>query len=153
MLIVGFGVSVFDVLKALVLMIILPLLISRLCKRLPDSIFSSSKSITNICLGLIAYTIIGLNQPTIFSDTISLFPLMIVNFLTTFGTGLSVYFTAKKLGVKYERVVSYTLFAGFKNGGMTAAVAISLVSTAAALPAALHPIFTISLSLLLGTLI
>ncbi len=143
--ILGSSIDVLVILQMLGLLIILPLIISRILIRMPESRFSYSKSIINISFFFVNYILIGLNQAALLTEFFSLLPLFFIVIVRTFGTGFLIYFLAKRLGVKKDRAISYGLFSSYKNGGMAAAFALVLVGTAASLPAAIGSIIGIFL--------
>ncbi len=140
----GSSVDIFEILKTLILIIILPLMLSRILINHPHSLDSLQKIIVNFCFAFINYIVIGLNQAVIFSDPAALWPVLFVHLLTVFGAGTLVYLAGRRLNVSKDRCIPYTLFGAIKNGGMSATIAIIIISPAASLPAALHGIFTIS---------
>ena len=133
----GAGIDVLIILQMLFVLIIIPLIVSRILARMPDSRFTGSRSVINICLFFVNYILIGLNQAAFLSEFAALLPLFFIVIVRTFGTGLSVYFISKRFGVTKERAISYSLFSSYKNGGIAAAFALVLVSAAATLPAAI----------------
>lgn len=133
----GSSVNVYVILQMLVVLIIFPLIVSRILIRIPDSYFSGSRSIINVCLFVVNYILIGLNQAALVNEFMMLLPLFFIVIVRTFGTGLSVYFISKRLGVEKARAISYSLFSSYKNSGIAAAFALVLFSTAATLPAAI----------------
>jgi BASS family bile acid:Na+ symporter len=141
----GSSIDVFAIMQMLGLLIILPLIVSRALIRLPESRFTYSKSVINMCFFFVNYILIGLNQAALFTEFLSLLPLIFIVIVRTFGTGFLTYFLAKRIGVRKERAISYGLFSSYKNGGMAAAFAIVLVGTAASLPAAIGSIIGIFL--------
>ena len=141
--ILGFMVDAVEMLKTLLLVIVVPLVLSRILLRLPKRHLSFKTSVINVCFAAITYCVIGLNQPMIVGNAFSLAPLVFILLLTSFGTGSFIYVVSKRFGTGKERAVSYALFGSLKNGGMTAVFAMTLVSAAASLPAALHSFFTV----------
>lgn len=142
---IGSTIDVFVILQMLVLLIILPLIVSRVLLRMPGSYFSGSKSIINLCYLGLNYIIIGLNQAALVTGFMALLPLIGIVLVRTFGTGFLAYFASLRLGTGKPRAISYSLFASYKNGGMAAAFAIVLVGAAASLPAAIGSIIGIFL--------
>jgi len=145
----GTSIAIDRLLESLVLLIIVPLILSQLIRkwRCCDE-FSFTKPAVALSIGLVTYIIIALNQEAIFSQPALVLPLLLICFLRTFVIGVLVYFVLKK-AKKAERV-SYALFASFKNEGVTAAVAIALVSPLAALPAAFGSILELAFFVFLG---
>jgi len=149
----GFMVDIFEIIRILALVILLPLAISIVLRMVPEGILSVRKSVVNLSLGIIIYAIIGLNQAAIFTDTAALIPVFSLLFIKTFVLGVLVFYLFKRFGVSLERNISYTLFSIYKNGGMASAITIVLISAAASLPAALQSIFTFSFLPFFGFLI
>lgn len=141
----GSAIDAFVILQMLGLLIILPLIISRILVRIPESRFSCSKSVINVCFFFVNYILIGLNQAALISEFFSLLPLFFIVIVRTFGTGFLIYFLAKRIGVKKDRAISYGLFSSYKNGGIAAAFALVLVSSSATMPAAIGSIMGIFL--------
>ncbi|MBN1896764.1 MAG: hypothetical protein JW789_03505 [Candidatus Aenigmarchaeota archaeon] len=139
----GSAVSVFEILKVLFLIIIVPLGLSRLANRYYKSGIGIQKLLVNICFALINYSIVGLNSAAILADPVSLGPVLAVNFLTVFVPGTAVFVLMRKFCADKGKCISYALFAAFKNGGMSATLALLLISPTASLPGALHGPFTI----------
>ncbi len=146
----GFTIDVLEMIWILLSMLLVPLAISLLLgRRLAGRVEPFRKPVVNLAFGAITYIVIGMNQHSIVSDPVSLAPMLVVLAMASIGTGALVYFGSRRLGSGRERAVSYSLFAGLKNGGMSAAFAVILVSPAASLPAALHSLFTVGLFLFL----
>jgi BASS family bile acid:Na+ symporter len=141
---IGSAVDVFEVLKILFLMILLPLVISRFIKRVPGTTQRREKIIINFCFALINYSIIGLNHSVIFSDLVSLGLVILVNTIVVFVPGTAIYLAGRKMGIPRDRCITYTLFGSIKNGGMSATLALLLLPAAASIPGALHGISTIA---------
>lgn len=144
LLFLGQSVNIFEIVKTLSLIIILPLLLSRLLIRHPHSTDRYQKIIVNFCFGFITYSIIGINQHLILAEPLSLIPIFFVHTLAIFIPGTGIYLLGRKMGVEKERCISYTLFSSIKNGGMTATLALLIFTPAASIPGALHGPFTIA---------
>lgn len=147
----GASVDVYYLLQILFLLIVLPIILSRFLM-FKSRIFDYDKIIINICVGIIIYTVVGLNQTTILTKTITLFSIFLIGFVKTYGTGSVVYLGLKKFGVpKKERVV-YALFGSLKNLAATATVSIMLFGEKAALPASIIIIFEATILVLISFL-
>jgi BASS family bile acid:Na+ symporter len=121
-------------LQLLLLLIFLPLLLSRLIPSHP-----LEKIVIPLSFAGIIYIVIGLNQGYLYAPF--LLPLFIVSFLRTFVTGTS--FLLFKRILEREKAITYSLFASYKNLGATAGIAIALFGIEASLPAAIGIIFEI----------
>lgn len=141
---IGQSVDVFEIVKTLSLIILLPLFLSRLLLRHPHYTDRYQKIIVNFCFGFINYSVIGLNHEAILMEPLSLTPVFAVHLLAVFIPGTLVYFIGRKMNVEKGRCIAYTLFSSIKNGGMTATLALILFSPAASLPGAIHGPFTIA---------
>ena len=135
--ILGSSVDIFVIFQMMVVMIIIPLIVSRILRRMPDAYFTGSRSIINVLLFVVNYILIGLNQSALVNEFVLLLPLFFIVIVRTFGTGLFVYFFARRISIKKERAISYMLFSSYKNSGIAAAFALVLISAPATLPAAL----------------
>ena len=129
------SVDVFFLIRLLVILILLPLLLSRLCVKIKSACWIYSKSIITVSFALITYLILGLNHGIIISEPVSLIPVMIVIFLRSFVVGTIVFFLALKSSAG-RRAVTYALFSSFKNNGAAAVIALSMLSAKASLPMA-----------------
>jgi len=140
------GVDLLYVFEIALLMILLPIFISRLgpIRHLKiDPVLP-----INAGFFLINYTVVGLNSYTIFGY---IQPLAVVAFARTFLIGTVVYLLARFKGVDYPKRISYTLFSSYKNLGLAAAISIALFGPAAGIPIAVcilgETLFYIFLSL------
>lgn len=123
------GVSLQYVFETALLMILLPVLLSRLARRIRiDHVLP-----INAGFFLINYTVLGLNSSAIFEN---IGPLAGIAFARTFLIGTAVYLLAKLRGVEYSKRISYTLFSSYKNLGLAAAVSMALFGPEAGVPVA-----------------
>ncbi|MGA9099690.1 MAG: bile acid:sodium symporter [Methanotrichaceae archaeon] len=140
------GVDLLYVFEIALLMILLPILISRLGP-IKDLKIDPVLPI-NAGFFLINYTVVGLNSDAIFGY---IRPLAVVAFARTFLIGTAVYLLAKFKGVDYPKRISYTLFSSYKNLGLAAAISIALFGHEAGIPIAVcilgETLFYIFLSL------
>jgi len=150
LLLIGFQVNVIEILKLSVLLIIAPLVISILLRRLPDSFFSPTRPILNLCFALNTYTFIGLNQRVLLTDFMTLLPVTITLFLKTFAISILVFAVSMRFGAPRERAITYAFFSSYKNESMAATFALVLVSAAASLPAVIQVIYEILFVIFFG---
>jgi BASS family bile acid:Na+ symporter len=125
----GAGVRVGDTLEIVLLLILLPLLASRLVGRLR---IDPAHPI-NAGLFTVTYIVVGLNSSAI---SMEVGGVLLVAVVRTFASGAIVYAAAALAGVERPQRVAYTLFGSFKNLGLAATVALLLFGPRAAVPAA-----------------
>ena len=123
------GISPIYLLQISIVLILIPALASRLVRLLPIN------PVLPINLGffLVTYTVIGLNQGTLWMDG---WIVAWISIARTFAVGLAVFILARSAGLKSSQAISLTLLGSFKNLGLAAAVSLLLVGPAAGLPAA-----------------
>jgi BASS family bile acid:Na+ symporter len=125
------GVSVLDTIEIIILLILLPLILSRYVRKLRiDPVIP-----INLAFFAVIYTVIGLNRSALFGEGIA--EAAVIAVARTFIVGLAVYWVTGLIGVELPRRISYTLLASFKNLGLSAAVAILLFDPRAGIPSAL----------------
>ncbi|MFC2162813.1 hypothetical protein ACFLRF_03955 [Candidatus Altiarchaeota archaeon] len=148
---IGGHMDVAYLVRLLLLLILLPLLASRILGRINTGLWVHSKSFVTLCFGLITYIIIGLNHQIIRSQATALLPILAVVIIKTFVLGSLVFF--HYLGREgYGRAVSYTLFSSYKNNGAAAVIALSILPVKASLPFAFASFAEIAFFILLKQL-
>jgi len=125
--------------KNVILLILLPLIISRIFYRRINP--QKAKVITNLCFFTLVFSVIGKNRQFIFEEYSLLAILSILMAIRTFGAGLFIREVARKAGINEKRAINYALFASFKNEGLVMLIAASLFSYETALPAVIALIF------------
>ncbi len=135
---IGSVINVLEVLRLLFLLIIIPLVISTILKKIPDLYFSFSKSIINLCFATILYSIIGLNSSLLATNLVSLAPVGFLLFIKIFVISIFIFFASLRFGASRERGVSYALFSGYKNAALASVFAYILVGVSASIPAVTH---------------
>ena len=136
----GKGMDAIILFKTMIILIFIPFIVSRPLGKVNSWLFKWEKIIINLCFALISYTIIALNRSIILDLSHTLTVVGII-FLRTFVIGSIVYIILSRMLSNPKKVISYTLFASYKNGGLTAALALMFLNSKAALPAALSAIF------------
>ena len=134
-LLLGGVADVNYLLQLMAVLIILPMLLSRVFRRIDSPLWEHSKSVVTLVFALITYVLVGLNHTAITSEPLLLLPVVVVILLRTFVSGTVVYYISRSLGAG-NRAVSYALFSSYKNNGAAAVIALALLNPAAALPMA-----------------
>jgi BASS family bile acid:Na+ symporter len=136
-------ISIYSILQNIVLLIVIPLLLSRLIMKIKIS-ENKTHFITNICFFILVFAIMGKNQSFLFYNSFLLLMLVFAMFIRTFGIGSLVLWTGKKIGLPKEDSISFSLFASFKNEGLALLIAFSLFGPSSSIP----PVIAIILELL-----
>jgi BASS family bile acid:Na+ symporter len=135
----------FRIVKILVLLILLPLLISRLLRRarLVDYLEPVRGALTNWSFALITFTIVGLNRELFLHNPASLITPVLIALITTFGLGWAIWWVARVLGVGQETTISLIMLGTLKNAALAGGLALSLFNKQTAVPATVCAIFLI----------
>ncbi len=136
LLLTGSSASFFEILEALIILIVLPIIVSRFLhiKRTKESI--------NIGFFIVIYTVIGLNVENL---SFYLYPVIIIAILRTFFSGSIILFASLKNETIFETSMVRALFASYKNLGFTAGVALVIFGEEASIPAAICILFEVLL--------
>ncbi len=137
--ILGEEVNSLMLIKNILLLIALPLLLSRLIKGRIDG--WSIKMMTNICFFFIVFSIVGKNRGFLFEDATTILLISAMMMVRTIGTGGIIKKISEWKGVRKENSINYALFASFKNEGLVMILASSLFGYEAAIPAMIALIF------------
>ncbi len=149
------GASFVEPLKLLTIMvelIIVPLFLSRilLWTGMAIRIEPLKGAITNWSFFLVSYTIVGLNRAVFIGQPLSLVPVALIAFASTFFLG----FVIEKLGGLFrfdpKTLTSLVLLGTLKNYGLAGGLALALFSKRTAVPATVSVIFMIVYIVWLG---
>lgn len=131
----GQAVSEATLLYYIGMLIVIPLTLSQLVKRIITS--SAHKGmLINIAFFVMVVAVAGANRDVLLTVSPVLVALIAVAFVRIFGVGLAFYHYCMKKGVDRKDIVTGTLFATYKNTGMAASLALVLIGPEAAVPAA-----------------
>jgi BASS family bile acid:Na+ symporter len=110
-------VQPFRIVKILVLLILLPLLISRVLRwvRLVDYIEPVGEALTDWSFALIIFTIVGLNRELFLHDPATLIAPVLIALISTIGLGWVISWVAKLLGLAHEITISLIMLGTLKN--------------------------------------
>lgn len=130
----GHAVDLLTMLWYVGVLIVVPIVVSRLLRRLNiepglNHIF------INISFFVLVIAVAGANRGVFFGEPVLLLSLIAVAVVRTFGIGIGVDLYNKRRGLPREKRIPEALFATHKNTGMAAALAIALIGDAAAVPA------------------
>jgi BASS family bile acid:Na+ symporter len=134
--ILGMDVNPLSLVSSVLIMIFLPIIISRGVKRVTMSA-DTRVSIINLSLLVVSFAVVGANREFFFRDPYLIVILLAAATARVFIPGLAVYWIAKKSRFGRKQGVNMVLFTTYKNTGMAAALAATLIGAEAALPAAI----------------
>jgi BASS family bile acid:Na+ symporter len=134
--ILGVEVNPLSLVSSVLIMIFLPIIISRGVKKVTISA-DTRVAIINLSLLVVSFAVVGANREFFFRDPYLIIVLLAAATARVFIPGLAVYWVAKKSRLDRKQGVNMVLFTTYKNTGMAAALAATLVGTGAALPAAI----------------
>ncbi len=92
---------------------------------------------------VVVYTIVGLNQDAFLAHPVTLVPIVLVAFVTTFGLGYLIDRLARFLGRGKPNRISLIFLGTRKNYGMAAAIALALFGPRGTIPAAVATVFAV----------
>jgi BASS family bile acid:Na+ symporter len=133
-------------------LIITPLVLSRILVRtgMASRIESVKGLITNWSFFLVSYTIVGLNRAIFLGQPLSLIPVALIAFASTFLLGFAIEKLAGMLRIESETITSLVLLGTLKNYGLAGGLALALFSKRTAVPATVSVIFMIVYIIWLG---
>lgn len=148
MVLLFIGTSFVDPLKLMIItieLIFAPLLFARILimtgiARLIEPI---KGDITNWSFFLVSYTIVGLNQQVFLTQTLSLLPVAIISFASTFLLGWIIGLFCRIARLDKKKTTSIVLLGTLKNYGLAGGLALSFFDTKTALPSTVSVVFMI----------
>lgn len=139
---IGSSVSTSSLVTSLLLLIVLPMVASRLVMRLKIS-KPVNTSMMNMCFALLIFAVTGANRDAFIGEPTVMIAISAACVIRTFGTGLGTEYFLRKAKMQREERTAYVLFASYKNLGLTATLAIALFEPAVAVPATICIVFEV----------
>ncbi len=135
----------YKLLKIMLLLIVLPLILSRVILYLnwQERLSPVRGLLTDWGFFIVLYSIIGVNRNLIFSNPLTVVPMAAIVIGTTFILGWLIQRTCILCMVDKKNTISLVLQGTMKNQGIAGGLAITLFAEEAALPSAIYSIFTI----------
>ncbi|MEM1513738.1 MAG: hypothetical protein QW762_03915 [Candidatus Thermoplasmatota archaeon] len=130
-------VNSFILIKNIIVLLIMPILLSRFIYRKIDE--NKIKILSNMMFFIIIFTMVGKNRNFLLENSLIFLSIMMA--IRTFGTGGIVKIFGKKFGIDNKKIVNYALFSSFKNEGLVMLLSSSLFGYTAAIPAVVALIF------------
>ena len=142
LLLIGSSVDVRSLVESLLILIVLPMVVSRLVAR-ADISKTTSTSLINVSFAVLIFAVAGANRKAFVGDPVIVLAICAAGFVRTFGIGLGTELSLKKMGMQKDERISYVLFSSFKNLGLTATLAIALFEPIVAVPATICIVFEV----------
>jgi BASS family bile acid:Na+ symporter len=139
---IGSAVSVEDLLVSLLVLIVLPMVLSRAIMKMKLE-KSTGTMAMNIAFAVLIFAVAGSNRDAFTGDLMTVVLISVACIIRTFGTGLGVEFFMRRLGVPKQDRISSVLFSSYKNLGLTATLAIALFEPMVAVPATIGIVFEV----------
>lgn len=141
LLLFGSEIGLWPIIRNLIILIIIPVIVSRIFLGIGYKEKEFDQVIVNVAFFLIIFGAVGANRNLFITETNLLLPILILATFRSIGLASVVYLIGKKLNTPSDRLKSYTLFAGFKNGGLAIILAVSLFGIKASFPIVLGFVF------------
>jgi len=142
LLLIGSAVSVTSLVYSLIILIVLPMVVSRGVRKLRIE-KSVNTALTNISFALLIFAVAGSNRDAFLEEPMLVLGISALCIVRTFGSGLLTEFSLRKLSVPVADRAPYVLFASYKNLGLTATLAIALFEPIVAVPATICIVFEV----------
>lgn len=139
---IGSAVSVFSLVTSLLLLIVLPMALSRVLMR-REMGKESRTTVTNLSFFVLIFAVAGSNREAFLNDFSMVIAVSVACLIRTFGTGSLSELALRRMSVPKEDRIHIVLFSGYKNLGLTATLAIALFEPAVAIPATICIMFEV----------
>ncbi|HPC08576.1 MAG TPA: hypothetical protein PK004_07640 [Smithella sp.] len=135
----------YKLLQIMLLLIVLPLILSRLILYFnwQEKLSSVRGFMTDWGFFIVLYSMIGVNRDLILSNPFTVFSVAVISFCTTFVLGSVIQRICAFCKIDRKNMVSLVLLGTLKNQGIAGGLAISLFEKEAAIPSAIYSIFMI----------
>ncbi len=134
LLLFGREIGIWPILRNLIILIIVPVIISRLLLKVGYEEKEHDRVIVNTGFFLIILGAVGANRTLFFTETSLLLPVFFIAAVRSLGLATLVHFGGKRLKIRPDRLKSYALFSTLKNGGLAIILAVSLFGSKASFP-------------------
>ena len=131
---IGSSVSVSSLIVSLLLLIVLPMAVSRVIM-MKDIEKRAKTTVTNLSFFVLIFAVAGSNRNAFLDDPYMVIAVSAACLVRTFGTGFFTELLLRRRAVPKEDRIHIVLFAGYKNLGLTATLAIALFEPIVAVPA------------------
>ena len=142
LVLIGSSVSVTSLIVYILLLIVLPMGLSRAVMRMRISKATNS-SVLNVSMAVLIFAVAGANRSAFQGELLVVAAISVACVVRTFGTGLLTEVVLRRIGMPKSSRISYVLFSSYKNLGLTATLAIALFEPIVAVPATICIVFEV----------
>jgi len=139
---IGSAVSVASLIAYILLLIVLPMALSRAVMRANLS-KSANSSMLNVSMAVLIFAVAGANRSAFTGDLSIVAAISVACVARTFASGLATETILRSMKMPKAERISYVLFASYKNLGLTATLAIALFAPIVAVPATICIVFEV----------
>jgi BASS family bile acid:Na+ symporter len=142
LVLIGSAVDVTSLIIYILLLIVLPMALSRAVMRMRIS-KPVNTSMLNISMAVLIFAVAGANRAAFQGELIIVGAISAACVVRTFGSGLLTEAVLRRAKIPKTARVSYVLFSSYKNLGLTATLAIALFEPIVAVPATICIVFEV----------
>lgn len=139
---IGSSVSVESLVSSLLLLIVLPMALSRGVAKARLEKHTVSV-VMNISFAVLIFAVAGSNREAFFEEPWIVLAVSAASIVRTFGTGLGTEYALRARRVPKDERIHLVMFASYKNLGLTATLAIALFEPVVAVPATICIVFEV----------
>jgi BASS family bile acid:Na+ symporter len=139
---IGSAVSVTSLVVSLLLLIVLPMVLSRGVMRIGAKKKTRTVA-TNLSFFVLIFAVAGSNREAFLGDFAMVAAVSVACLVRTFGTGFLVESVLRRSGIPKHDRIHWVLFSSYKNLGLTATLAIALFEPVVAIPATICIMFEV----------
>jgi BASS family bile acid:Na+ symporter len=140
---IGSAVSVTGLVTSLLLLIVIPMILSRGVMRIGTE-KRTRTLVTNMSFFVLIFAVAGSNRDAFLNDSVMVLAVSAACLVRTFGTGFLAEMVLRKARVPKQDRIHWVLFSGYKNLGLTATLAIALFEPIVAVPATICIMFEVT---------
>lgn len=140
---IGSAVSVDSLVLSLLLLIVLPMALSRAVAKARMEKRRMSV-VMNIAFAVLIFAVAGSNREAFFEEPWIVLAVSAASLIRTFGTGLGTEYVLRARRVPKQDRIPHVMFASYKNLGLTATLAIALFEPVVAVPATICIVFEVA---------
>jgi len=142
LLLIGSAVDVTSLIIYVMLLIVLPMALSRAVMRMKIS-KPVNTSMLNISMAVLIFAVAGANRAAFQGELMIVAAISVACVVRTFGSGLLTEVVLRRARISKADRASYVLFSSYKNLGLTATLAIALFAPIVAVPATICIVFEV----------
>jgi BASS family bile acid:Na+ symporter len=129
----GKSINILMLIRVIMVIIVIPIILAYFSRKSENRIFDYTKSISNVCIGLVIFIVISSNRSVFFIFNTDIIKIYIAVIISIFGGGLLVYYVTKRFFSRAESI-NFSLYASQKNEGTALAIAVLFFTPSTIVP-------------------